>query len=144
MLDQQIKVRLLVDLSQYDRQLVKGAEGITVGSYGFWSRASDRFVGVRFPDIGTFDILWQSLEITDRQFLAERKLRQKAKLKALRTAANVTCCMGPRGGFRSLSYKYLDENGVPCHESTGDREECDKLTQFFRKNGIAIRNEISK
>ncbi len=144
MLDRQIKVRLLVDLSQYDCQLTKGIEGITVGSHGFWSKASDRFVGVRFPNIGTFDILWQSLEVTDQEFLAEREARAEAKLKAFKTATNVVCGMGPRGGFKYLSYQYIDANGVQCFESIGSSEESDKLTDFFRKNGITIRNEISK
>jgi len=142
--DRQIRVRLLVDLSQYDRQLVKGIEGATVSPCGFWSRASDRFVAVQFANVGTFDILWQSLEIRDRKFLAESKAQEKAKLKALKTATNVVRWTGPRGGFQCLSYEYVDGNGVLCHESMGDRAECNKLTDFFCKHGIAIRNEISK
>ncbi|MFZ0300507.1 MAG: hypothetical protein WAM13_19320 [Candidatus Sulfotelmatobacter sp.] len=143
MVDRHIKVRLLVDLSQYDRQLVKGTEGITASSGGFWSSASDRFVAVRFPNIGTFDILWQSLKITDREFLAECKMREKAKLKALETATNVVCSRGPRGGFQCVSYEYIDAKGVLCHESIGDREAYKKLADFFRTHGIEIRDEIS-
>jgi len=129
-----------IDLTSYHPQLVKGVEGITIGAYGVWSKGSDRFVGVRFQGIGTFDVLWESLEIVE--FIADCKARERQQLEALKSARNVVRYTGPRGGFKCLSYEYVDKDGVLCHVSTAGREECDKLTAFFHEQGIAIRLEV--
>jgi hypothetical protein len=49
-MERPIKVRLTADLTRYHPKLQVGAEGYTVGAYGMWSRGSDRFIGVRFPE----------------------------------------------------------------------------------------------
>jgi hypothetical protein len=50
--ERRLRVRLTTDLSRYHAGLTVGAEGVTVGAAGTWSRGSDRFVGVMFPGIG--------------------------------------------------------------------------------------------
>src|SRR5262249_11216563 len=74
--------------------------------YDMWSRGSDRFIGVRFPIAGTFDILWDSLEITDEQFLAERAVYEQKRWEQLKEAKEVVRYVGPKGGFKYLSYQY--------------------------------------
>jgi hypothetical protein len=76
-----IRVRLLVDLTRYHPALRAGAEGVTVGQAGVWSRGNGRFVGVRFDQAGVHDILWDSLEIVDENFSANgpRPKRRNAK-----------------------------------------------------------------
>jgi hypothetical protein len=136
MFDRPIKVRLKVNLTQYHPGLLAGAEGVTVGAYGMWSRGSDRFIGVRFPNAGTFDILWESLEITDEEFLAERAAREQKRWEQLKEAQDVVRYVGPKGGFKYLSYQYPGG-----HVSTGSRDAADKLIAFFNQHGIPVREE---
>ena len=68
-----VRVRLTEDLTRYHPKLIVGAEGITIGQYGMWSRQFDRFVGVNFDGIGPFDILWKGLEIIDKEYLKQEK-----------------------------------------------------------------------
>ena len=142
-MERTIKVRLTQDLTRYHPRLVPGVDGVTVGQYGPWSRGSDRFVGVRFPDIGTFDILWDSVEIVDKEYLAEMAERDKRKRELLKQARNIVRTVGPKGGFRHISYEYTDEHGTTCHVSNGDRHGADELIEFFRQHGIEIREERS-
>jgi hypothetical protein len=139
-----IRVRLTVDLTRYHPRLVPGVEGYTVGEYGMWSRGSDHFVGVAFPGIGTFDILRESLDIIDEAYLAEAARREAERWEALKSAKNVVKGVGPRGGFRYLSYEYTDQKGVRHHTSTGSREESEKLIEFFNKRGIPMRETVIK
>jgi len=122
-------------------KLVPGVEGVTVGRHGEWSRGSDRFVGVRFQEIGTFDILWESLEIIDAEYLAEAAERERKTRELLKNAKSVVRIVGPRGGFRYLSYEYVNEHGIPCHVSNGDRNAADNLVKYFLEQGIEVREE---
>lgn len=142
--ERSIKVRLTQDLTRYHPGLVPGVEGITVGRYGIWSRGSDWFIGVSFPEIGTFDILWEGLEIIDKDYLAEAEERETKKWELLKKARNVVRVVGSRGGFKYLSYEYTDENKITSHVSNTDRRAADKLIEFFRKHGIEIREERLK
>lgn len=139
-----IKVRLTQDLTRYHPGLVSGVEGVALGRYGIWSRGSDRFIGVHFPEIGTLDILWESIEIIDEEYLAVAEEREKKEWELLKHAKNVVRTMGPRGGFKYLSYEYVNENGITNHVSNGDRQKAEKLVKFFRKQGIEIKEEILK
>jgi len=136
MFERSIKVRLKVSLTQYHTGLVAGTEGMTTGASGTWSRGSDRFTGVRFPDEGTFDILWESLEIIDQQFLAENAAREQKKWEQLKEAKGIVKYVGPKGGFKYLSYQYPGG-----HVSVGSRDEADKLIEFFEQHGIPVREE---
>jgi hypothetical protein len=107
-----IKVRLKVDLTKYRTGLVPGTEGTTIGNYGIWSRGSDRFVGVHFPDKGALDVLWDSLEIIDEEYLKRNEEQRNRYFEKLKSATEVVKCVGPRGGFRHLSYTYTDSNGI--------------------------------
>lgn len=52
-----IKVKLKVDLTKYNPNLIIGTIGYTIGEYDIWSRGSDRFISVCFPNIQTIDVL---------------------------------------------------------------------------------------
>jgi hypothetical protein len=107
-----IKVRLRADLTRYHPALTSGAEGYTSSPSGFGSHASDRFVAVTFSAGVTLDVLWESLEIIDTEYLAEAAARKVEKLEALRSTTNVVRTVGPRGGFKYLSYQYTTKDGV--------------------------------
>jgi len=132
-----IQVRLTTDLTQYHPGLVKNVEGITVPNAGMWARSSDLFVSVRFEGAGVHDILWKSLNIIDEEVNRElAKLREETR-EALKTARNVVQTIGPRGGFRCLSYEY-DRHGTVNHTATSDREEADDLIKVFKTYNIEV------
>lgn len=137
-----IKVRLKVDLTQYHSGLIPGLEGYTIGQSGEWSRNFDRFVGVCFPGVHTLDVLWESLEIIDEDYLQLSAKKKEKKLELLRSARNVVKCLGPRGGFRSLSFEYNEETGNVVYESVAWKQEAEELEKHFKECGISI--EINK
>lgn len=137
-----IKVRLKVDLTKYIPNLVEGSEGYTVPNGGIWSRASDRFVGVKFPSKGTLDVLWDSLEIIDEEYLAEIEKREQRFLEELKTAYDVVKYIGPRGGFKYLTYTYIDSKGIKISTSQGFKNEAEKLIKIFDKYGIEVFEKI--
>jgi len=71
-----------------------------------------------------------------RQFL-------EAKNAALvKTIRHVVKRLGPLGGFRSLSYKYTDDNGTIVSTSVCSKSEAERLEAVFLKNNIPV--EIQK
>ena len=137
-----IKVRLTTDLTGYAKGLVVGTEGVTIGNCGMWSRASDRFVTVRFPGIATLDVLWKSLEIIDEDFLKEREEQQKIFEESLKTAHDVVLRLGPKGGFRSLGYSYTDlQSGCTIHTSNYSRTEAYQIMEKLEAYNIPIEQE---
>jgi hypothetical protein len=68
------------------------------------------------------------------------KYRQyiEAKHAPLKSARNVVKTVGPQGGFRSLSYEYLDEHGTIVHASTASRGEAERLEAFFARQCIPV------
>lgn len=83
-MNERIRVRLTVDLTEYKPDLIAGSEGYTIGSFGMWSRTFDRFIGVNFPRIGTLDVLWKSLEIIDEEYLRELEKQRLIQLEELK------------------------------------------------------------
>jgi hypothetical protein len=132
-----IRVRLMADLTRYHPALRPGAEGVTVGQAGMWSQGSDRFIGVRFPEAGVHDVLWDSLEVIDEGYLRGQAEAKRKRHEALKTARNVVLHLGPNGGFRHLSYEY-DEDGVTRHESLAFRELADEVIAVLREHGISV------
>jgi hypothetical protein len=59
-----MRVKLVVDLTRYDRRLIVGELGETCDPQSGWARSQpDSFVGVRFDNGACRDILWKSLEV---------------------------------------------------------------------------------
>jgi hypothetical protein len=56
----------------------------------------------------------------------------------LKSAKNVIKYMGPKGGFRSLSYEYVNEQGVKAYSNTGSKAEADRLEYFFTQQNIPV------
>lgn len=137
-----IRVRLMVDLTKYASGLIPGVEGYASGKHGMWSRGSDRFTGVNFPGITTLDVLWESLEIIDEEYLKEAEERQHNFIIDLKSATNVVLAVGPRGGFRYLSYSYRDKDGLQVHTSVGFKKEAEHLLQIFESYEIPVEKRI--
>lgn len=141
-MEEQIKVKLLVDLTRYANGLVEGSEGYTVGSKGMWSRANDNFITVCFPKIATLDVLWKSLEIIDEEYLKKAEKSNKRWIEQLKTAKCVELHVGPRGGFRSLQFQYLDDNKIVNHYAIGFKNKADSIVEIFKANNIKIKEVI--
>jgi hypothetical protein len=133
-----IKVRLTTGLTSFHQGLIPGIEGHTVGQTGTCSSASDQFIGVQFQNIGTFEIRWESLEITDADYLAQESKRKERELEALKFAKNVKRIFGPNGGFKQLYYEYVNANGQRSVIATSDRAEVERLVKFFEEHGIKV------
>ena len=135
-MDDNVKVRLKVDLTSYQSGLVVGTEGVTIGRYGIWSRNRDDFVGVKFPT-GTLDVLIDSLEIIDDAYIKKLDELKKKKMEDLKTATDIVLSLGIRGGFKYLSYKYI---GGSC--GNGFKKESEELIEYFKSLGKEIKTEI--
>ena len=143
-MERHIKVKLKKDLTKYNPGLVSGVEGHTIGHIGLWSRNSDRFVEVCFSGIATLSVLWDSLDIIDEDYLIEIKVLKEKQENELKSAYNVVRFVGPRGGFRHLTFKYISEDGIVHHEGNGDKQDSERLMSIFAKYGIEIRTEIQQ
>ena len=144
-LEKGTKVKLIVDLTRYANGLVAGTEGITVGRQNLWSKGSDRFVTVCFPGITTLDVLWKSLEIIDEEALKEIDCQEKLFAENLKRANEVTLYVGPRGGFKYLSYSYIDkESGINVHTSVGGRNQAYKILDTLKEYNIPFATKTIK
>jgi hypothetical protein len=143
-MNDRIQVRLKADLTQYLKGLVAGTEGYTIGNYGIWSRANDNFTGVHFPGVGTLDVLWSSLEIIDKEYLEEMERLRKQRLEEYKTARDIVKYVGPRGGFKGLSFEYTDSNGIKVHYSNGFKQESEKLIEYFKELNLKIEEKLMK
>jgi hypothetical protein len=63
------------------------------------------------------------------------------KLEPLKTAQNVVKMVGPQGGFRHLSYEYVNEHGTIARAGTGSKTEAERLEMFFAKHNIPVKIE---
>jgi len=131
------KVKLKVDLTKYHSSLKVGTKGITVGRQGIWSRNQDRFITVKFPKY-TLDVLWNGLEIIDKEYLSELKEYKKKEENNLKTAKDVELTVGVHGGLKYISYETKYEN-ILLHTSNGFRESIIELIETFNKNNIPIK-----
>ena len=93
-----------------------------------------------YPDDTRVMSRWVTDEINDYfQFtVGQFKQYRDARLRRLQSAKRVVKVIGPRGGFRSLSYEYADAAGVTIHVATGIRDEAERLEAFFEKNNIPM------
>ena len=66
----------------------------------------------------------------------------ESQLNRLKAAHNVRQGIGPKGGVRSLRYEYVDEHGTSRYEVVSSKAEIDRLTKFFRTEGIPIQIDM--
>ena len=73
-----MRVRLTVDLTDYDARCKAGSEGETGAPCAVWARTfPDRFVGVHFDSGAALDVLWTGLE----EIAASSKKRARGRAK---------------------------------------------------------------
>jgi hypothetical protein len=101
-----------------------------------WARGSDNFVGVYFDSGACLDVLWTGLEVVDQEVLAQGAAEEAERL---RSAENIVRYVGPRGGFRRLSYDWSQGR-----VSNGFREESERLIGLFEQRGLRVRTEVER
>ncbi len=80
-----------------------------------------------------------SVEIIDKEYLEEVvALHQEKQIEELRSARNVIVHVGPRGGFRYLSYEYTSVDGISVHSSNGFKDKAEKLIEIFEQYGVNV------
>jgi hypothetical protein len=50
--------------------------------------------------------------------------------------------IGPRGGFRHLSYEYTNSDGVKVSTSNGFKQESERLIKLFEECDIPIETKV--
>ncbi len=88
------------------------------------------------PAMGQWRGEWRSdfFQFTVGQY----RLHVEEKYKVLKSAKKVVKTVGPRGGFRSLSYEYVNEHGMTVHTGAGSRAEAERLEAFFVSQNIPV------
>jgi hypothetical protein len=91
------------------------------------------------PVMGQWTGQWRSdfFQFTAGQYRQHHAI----KLEPLKTAQNVIKTVGPQGGFRHLSYEYVNERGTITHAGTGSKTEAERLETFFAKHNIPVKIE---
>jgi hypothetical protein len=139
-----MKVKLTRDLTTYLPGLVAGTEGFATELH---TSGCDRFVPVTFPNIGSLCVLWESLEIIDKEYLEKLEEADLRLAMDLKTAKNVKWVTGPRGGFKYLHYEYLDSKTsppTPVNASCGLRRRAEEIREMIEENGIPIISLVTK
>ncbi len=67
----------------------------------------------------------------------------EAQYQPLKSARNVLKVVGPKGGFRSLSYEYVGEDGLVVHTSTSFKDKAERLEKFFASHNIPIAIQVA-
>ena len=134
-----LKVRLVHDYTKYNERLEKGIEGFAVETPEEQSsrKADDHFVKVEFEGVTTVDVLWKGLEIIDETYLAEKARIKEEYMSQLKTAENVVCTYGPKGGFRSLVLDFV-ENGAKVHREITEVKEGEDYLEYLKKYEVSI------
>lgn len=95
-----IKVKLTVDLTRYDKRLVVGEIGYTKGP-----GRNDRFEWVKFNNGARLEVLWESLEVIDEERLKQAKQVREETIK--NTTKEIKIMVGPKGEFQYIEYDYI-------------------------------------
>ena len=96
-----MRVKLIKDLSQYDKHLVVGAEGVAREEKITFTDWEQPMVEVKIPGANALPIGWNALEIIDKGFWKDRERDFKLAIKIL-------LVKGPRGGFKFLRIWSVD------------------------------------
>jgi len=99
-----IKVRLNSDLNHYINGLVCGLEGYTLGN-AYKDDTYTAVIDVYFEKIDCIvPVVLDKLDIIDEEYLSFLKERENKCLEELKNATDIIKYVGPRGGFKKLSF----------------------------------------
>lgn len=134
-----LKVKLVHDYTKYNEKLEKGIEGLAYETPEEQEsrKADDHFVKVKFDGITEVDVLWRGLEIIDEPYLAEKQRIKDEYFAQMVTAKNVVYTLGPKGGFKTLEFDFVD-NGEEVHKVVDNKDEGADYLEAFDKFNISM------
>lgn len=130
-----MRVRLIKDLSEYDKHLVIGAEGIAREDKITFTAWEQPMVEVKIPGAKALPIGWNALEIIDKQFWKDRE-------RDIKQATRILLVKGPRGGFKFLRIWSMDRNKQERIYTTDVKHEAEQLVLIAEKYQKVISEEI--
>ena len=130
-----MRVRLIKDLSQYDKHLVIGAEGIAREEKITFTDWEQPMVEVKIPGAKALPIGWNALEIIDKGFW-------KDKERDIKQATRILLVKGPRGGFKFMRIWSIDRKGIERIYTTDVKQEAEKLLLIAEQYHKRVSEEV--
>ena len=127
-----MRVRLLVDLTKYDKHLVKGVIGRADLDKITFTDWEAEMVECKFPNADPLPITWNGLEILDKGYW-------KARERDIKQATRIDLCIGPRGGFKYMRVWSLDRSKNERIFTTDVKNQAERLMEFANQYGKTIR-----
>lgn len=137
-----MKVKLLYDFTKYNEALQKGIEGdaLETPEEQKIRKPDDFFVRVNFG-VTTVDVPWRGLDIIDELYLKKKQDELDLYVSKLKTSKNVKLILGPKGGFKEISFEYLDE-GELLTKVINLKEEGEFHKSTFEKLNVSMTVEM--
>ena len=130
-----MRVRLIKDLSDYDKHLVIGAEGIAREDKITVTAWEQPMVEVKIPGAKALPIGWNALEIIDKQFWKDRD-------RDIKQAIRILWVQGPRGGFKYMRIWSVGRDKLERIYTTDTKHEAEQLLLIAEKYKKVISEEI--
>lgn len=131
-----IKVELNSDLTHYLSKLTQGLIGYTIGN-AYKSDTYTAVIDVSFENGVTAPITLDKLTIIDEEYLTFLEKRERKFLDSLANATNIIKKVGPKGGFKKLTFKY-DFGEMDIY----NRSQAEKIINEFEKLKKEIKEVI--
>ena len=130
-----LTVSLVKDLSEYDKHLVIGAEGIAREDKITFTAWEQPMVEVKIPGAKALPIGWNALEIIDKQFWKDRE-------RDIKQATKILLVKGPRGGFKFMRICRVGRNKLERIYTTDVKHEAEQLVLIAERYQRVISEEI--
>lgn len=130
-----MRVRLIKDLSEYDKHLVIGAEGIAREDKITFTAWEQPMVEVKIPGAKALPIGWNALEIIDKQFWKDRD-------RDIKQAIRILWAQGPRGGFKFMRIWSVGRDKLERIYTTDIKHEAEQLLLIAEKYHKSVSKEV--
>lgn len=130
-----MRVKLIKDLSQYDKHLVVGAEGVAREEKITFTDWEQPMVEVKIPGANALPIGWNALEIIDKGFWKDRE-------RDIKQAIKILLVKGPRGGFKFLRIWSVDRKGIERIYTTDIKHEAERLLLIAEQYHKVVSEEV--
>ncbi len=130
-----MRVKLIKDLSQYDKHLVVGAEGIAREEKITFTAWEQPMVEVKIPGAVALPIGWNALEIIDKKFWKDRE-------RDIKQAIKIILVKGPRGGFKYMRIWSVNRSCVERIYTTDIKHEAEKLVLIAEQYHKLVIEEV--
>jgi len=139
------RVKLNVDLTEYDNRLTAGQEGITIPNIqlSMWG-SMDTFVAVKFDCGVKLDIPINLLDFKGKYINSDKD--SEFSDEEIKTITNVIKHIDKKGKFIYLSYEYVRDDKIPSHCgicAIDFRKSANEMLDLFKSLNLPI-NVVTK